>query len=373
MTSSPPAKKTLLSNRGFLFLTLNTAIAVFSFSFVPFFLQQNGYSLWQIILLYVLYTSLASFCIMIIPFFRLRNFIILGFVLHSLAALLFVWFSPASYFLYVILLALITTFYWVPLNWLFFRHAEQGKHATHSSFYFLAPGIASLLLPPLGAFVIRLWGFHVLFSLTAVLYLIPAVLGFYLLPKEKETTPFWNGLREYKGLKSITFLEGAIHFFGGVILPTYGLLFFKTESDVGIFLSYLGALAVILAVFLSRRSDTLHRRKTLLSYLFIATTITILGFIFVKTKIQWFVVVGFFTLLTGLSSPLRLAISLDEKAATATFWKSREFCLNVGRASTLAIAAFFFFHQQYLPVFVLYGLITLLYPWMVHVKLKNVE
>ncbi|MBS3168902.1 hypothetical protein J4210_00315 [Candidatus Woesearchaeota archaeon] len=360
-------------NKGFLFLTINTIITLFAFGFIPLFLLQNSYSLWQIVGLYAMYTALAALIITIIPFFRLRYFIVFGLSLHALAVLVMVWFAPVMFFVFAVLLALVIVFFWIPLNWLFFRHAQQTRHATESAFYYLVPGIISLLLPPLGALVIHFFGYQILFGLTALLYLIPIFLAFRLLPVDKESTPFWRSFQEFKGLRTITFFEGSLQHFGGTVLPIYGLLFLKTEGEIGAYLSLLGAVGVIVAVFLSRWSDLTQKRKSSLSLLFALMALVIISFIFVETKLHWFLAVGAFTIISVLSSPLRLAISLDEKAATAAFWKSREFCLNVGRASTLGIAAFLFYQELYLPVFLMYGLLALAYPFFVERKLKKVS
>ena len=55
------------------------------------------------------------------------------------------------------------------------------------------------------------------------------------------------------------------------------------------------------------------------------------------------------------------------------FWRAREFFLNVGRVFTLGFAALFFFMGFYLPVFLLFGIIALAYPFIVNYKLTDIE
>ncbi len=358
---------------GLIFFVMNTTLALFMFSFIPLFLKEQGYTFWQLILLYVGYTTLASLFVMVVSVFRVKQFIAVGFLLHCLAAFSFFWFSPATIYIYLVLLGLIATFYWVPLNYLFFEHSQKETNATRSSGYYLIFGLISVVVPLLGVAVIQRLGYHWLFGLTAVLYVIPFLMAVKIIPEERKEAHFWQSFRSFKGLRTITFFEGSLHFFGGVILPVYGLLFLRSEGEVGTYLSYLGLLGVVLALFLSRKSDISQERKKYLYALLFLMGISIVSFMFVQTKFGWYLAVSFFTVISTISAPLRLAVSMDVKEVDLWFWKIREFSLNVGRATTLAIAAFFFYYGLYFPVFILFALIALSYPLLVSYKLKNVR
>ncbi len=82
---------------------------------------------------------------------------------------------------------------------------------------------------------------------------------------------------------------------------------------------------------------------------------------------------GIFTALAAISSPFRLAISMDVKQATLNFWKMREIFLNLGRALTLSFSFFFFSQEIYWPVFALFGGMTLLYPFLISKKLRTIH
>ncbi len=366
-----------LRNKGFFFLTINTMLTLFGFSFIPLFLKENGYSLWQLIFLYAVYTFLASLFIVVISVFHIKTFLIMGLAFQGLTALLFGVYPSSTFYLYAALLALTTVFYWIPLNWIFFQQAQQKTNATHSSLYFLVPGIVSIILPPLGAMAVNTLGYHWLFGITGLLYLFFILLVHKIFPENyEEKVPFWKSFQQLKGIRTITFCDGALHFFGGAVLPIYGLLFLQTESDIGFYLSSLGFLGVILALFLARRSDASQQRKNYLFILFFLMSLSIIsifGLTPATARWQFFLGVGLFMITSTLSSPLRLAVSLDVKTADLSFWKSREFCLNAGRAATLAITAFFFYQEYYLPVFVMYGIIAIVYPLLVNYKMKRLS
>jgi len=74
-----------------------------------------------------------------------------------------------------------------------------------------------------------------------------------------------------------------------------------------------------------------------------------------------------------ISSPLRLAVSLDVRVPDMSFWKVREFFLNIGRVTTLLLTVLLFVFKQYSLVFALFGSIALAYPFLVSYKLKEVK
>ena len=142
---------------------------------------------------------------------------------------------------------------------------------------------------------------------------------------------------------------------------------------MGWFLSYLAIISLGIAWFVSRHSDKTQQRKKHIFVLFLALTASIISLALVRSVIGWLVAVGIFAVIYVISSPLRLAVSMDVKKIDMDFWKTREIFLNIGRAVTLSISAFFFYYQLYWPVFVMFGIITLIYPFLVNYKLKELR
>ena len=93
----------------------------------------------------------------------------------------------------------------------------------------------------------------------------------------------------------------------------------------------------------------------------------------VKTVLGWYIAMGAVMIIEAISYPLRLAISLDAKQPTISFWAMREFFLNLGRAVTLGISWIFFMKELYWPVFVLFAGIALVYPLLIQKKLKGLH
>ncbi|MDP3699049.1 MAG: MFS transporter [Nanoarchaeota archaeon] len=360
---------------GFFLLLLFSICANFSSSFIPFYFKEQGFSLAWIILMYAIYASVGM---ILIPFFRnfsMRTYFIAGFLIFSSAlASLALLPSAISFYIYAILLGLNLILFWLPLNYLFFLKSSKDTNAVDSSLYMVAPGVIAMVLPLFGAAVADSMGYVWLFGLAALLYLLPIIFVYKKIPEEKITTvPFLEGVRHFKGLKTISMFEGALQHFSGIVVAVYALLFLKTNLEVGYFLSYLGLLGFIIGMLLSRYSDKNQKRKAFIFVLFGLMSLSIFILPLSKENITWFITVGIFTVIYTISSPLRLAVSLDVRIADMNFWKIREFFLNVGRVATLLVTVVLFSLQQYFLVFALFGSIALAYPFLVSYKLKEVK
>lgn len=359
---------------GSVMLLMHVTLSLFSFSFLPLFLHKNGYPYYMLVLPSVLFAGFGVLFISLIRTYNLRTFICLGYACFALMALsLLFHVHYYSIFIYSVLLALALVFYWIPINYVFFHTSSASTNALDSSVYMASSGFLSIFVPLAGALVIKHGGFSWLFGLTALLYLIPLFFAARKISPVTITLPLRDGIREFKRLRTITFLEGSLQFFVATVIPIYTLLFLNTELQFGSFLGYLGLLGSIAAFLFSYHSDKTQKRLGYLTFLFAAMALCSLLFIFIDAVSSWLIVVGLFTMLSTISSPLRLAVSLDVKKADLHFWKVRELFLNIGRFVTLCIAMIFFYLQLYWPVFVMFGMIYLLYPLLVKHKLKEVK
>ncbi len=360
---------------GFFLLLLFSICANFSSSFIPFYFKEQGFSLSAIILMYTIYASVGLLLIPFIRTFSVRRYLTAGLLVFSLA-LLSLAFLPASlsFYAYAFLSALNLILFWLPLNYLFFLHSSKNTNATDSSLYMVAPGIIAMIMPLLGAFAVSKWGYPWLFGIAAVLYSLPLFFVLKKIPAEKiSTTSFKESIHSFKGLKTLTMLEGALQYFNGIVIVVYALIFLKNTTQVGYFLSYLGLLGFVIGMILSRNSDKSQKRKIFIFILFLLMSLSIFMLPLAGTNIIWFVMVGIFNVIYTVSSPLRLAISLDTRIPDMSFWRVREFFLNVGRVTTLALTVLLFSLERYLPVFILFGVIALFYPFVVNYKLTELK
>jgi len=252
---------------------------------------------------------------------------------------------------------------------------------------------------PLGGYVIKYLGYHYLFAIAALIHLIPVILALRLIKvdenadektdgntKEKVTEknstakiifhPLINliiMLKEYKKLRTITVLEGALHFFPLAVINVYTLLFFHEETKYGLFLGYLGLIGIIASIAVSCYSDNKKERLRFLLIPFLCLSLTIFFLPLAKTQTIWIILVTIVSLLLTLTYPLRMAFSMDHKTLDYTFWRAREFFLNLGRFVTLALSSLLFYWKEYWLAFALFGLIVLIYPLVAKYKLRQLE
>lgn len=115
--------------------------------------------------------------------------------------------------LYAFLMAWIFTFFWIPINYLYFNNSHKETNALNSSFYMTTFALVSIIMPPLGALVIKYWGFHWLYLIAAVLFLIPILVVRKYVHEQVISAPFWLSITQFSKLKTLTFFEGGIRFY----------------------------------------------------------------------------------------------------------------------------------------------------------------
>ncbi len=353
-------------------LTLRNVIGILAFSFFPLFLREKGYALWFIVLMTALYTGL-SLLIVFVPSFPLRSSLFIGFLLTGAASLSLLLPLPYAAYVYSLLVGGTLIFFWVPINYMFFAHSQKNTNATDSTLYVLVLGIVGVVLPPLGAWLIASRGYAFMFAVAALPMVIPLFLVWRYVPKENHPAPLGPSIAQFRGLKTITLVEGALHMFPAQVIPIYTLLFLNTAAEFGRFLSYLALVAFVIALLVSLRSDKLQQRKVYLYVLMFALAIITVLFAGVDTLKRWYVLVGLYTLVNHISFPIRLAVSLDVKKADMGFWKVRELFLNIGRVVVQSLAALFFYLNLSWAVFGMFAILTIIYPFVVERKLKGIK
>ena len=194
----------------------------------------------------------------------------------------------------------------------------------------LTPGLIAAVIPPLSAVFAHAFGYRWLFGLSAILFLIPIWLVWKYVPEEKYVLDFVRGLRNFKGLKTITILEGSLQHFSGAIVPIYALLFLKTTLDVGLFLGYTGLIGFAIAIFLSMRSDHSQKRKKFIQILFLLMAVSIAVLPLPEMRRLVCCCRHFHGDLQHLFAFAAYHI-LRRQKPDLEFWKTREFLLNIGK------------------------------------------
>ncbi|MFA6088900.1 MAG: MFS transporter [Candidatus Woesearchaeota archaeon] len=367
----------------FLFLLSVQIISLLSFSFIPFYFRSHGLSSVTYILLFAIATLLASLSILFVKVIYPRTYLIIGYLFYSILSFVFLINNlMLVYYLYLIIIVIVVIFYWPTINYLFFSNSSKETHATDSYFYGIFASFLSIIIPPISGYIILKQGYSFVYCLGGILFIIPLIFSYFLVSNtpiylKSHDKPFFqrikDNFKEYKGLKLITFLDGGIPYLSAVIIPVFSLTYFSNTKDYGIFLSYLGILAAVFSFFISKLSDKLQKRKWPVVLSAILLAIAVISMSFVSDVKHWYIVIGFFTVVTVLSGPIRFAIQLDSKDKGASFWITREFFMNFGRAIFMFIAFLIFYLGYSKYIFYFFFLVALFNIWAYWYKLRNIN
>lgn len=359
---------------GFSFLFIHVFFSGFCGLFLPVMLYDRGLPLYSFVLL----SSLATLCtLFVIPFYNrffIHRSLALGYLSHALmyASIAFLP-TVAGFGFYALFWATSIIFFWQPLNFIFYQSSGKKTNATDSSLYFLISGVVSIFVPLLAGYVYAQTGYLLIFGVVCILYVVASLFALCKGPKTEIHSVFRNDVMAYARLKTLTCLEGALHFFLAVVIPSYTLLFFSGVSEFGAFTSYSGLVAFIIAVFVAYRSDKSEQRLRHFWLFFVAMALSSLAMIFTKTKLTWVLVVGVFSIFYHLSNPLRLAISMDLKEVNIGFWRVREFFLSLGRFVFMALVVVLFLFEMYTLVFVFGASLSMFYFVLVKRKFPGMK
>jgi MFS family permease len=355
-------------------LLVQTGVWSFSFLFLAMLLREQGLFGWFFILGYMALAALCVISLLLVTKYNAKWFLRMSYVLNCGMALgFFVLPLREAFLVYVFGWAGLVILFWLPLNMSFFQESHNGRHAKDSWSYMVAPGMLSIVIPPLGAMMMRMYGYKWLFLLTAGLYLLAMGWVWRKVPSQTWKVQRKEAILNFKGLKTISMMEGALHFFSSVVLGVYALRFLQNETEVGWFWSYVAVVGLVAGFFMARMSDAKQERKKYVVILFSLLLICVVGFMLAKSLGVFLVLMGAYMIMATVSSPIRLAISMDVKEKDINFWWSRELFLNIGRAVTLAVAGGLFFLEWYGLLFGMYAVMIGAYPILIFHKLKKLR
>lgn len=335
------------------------------FTFASLYFDSHGLPLYGIVVMAAIGPAVAMLIVAIFRTFYVRAFLILGALAYTMRAIALIFYFNYSFVLYGIFGGVTLGLFWVSLNYVFFKKSVITSHAKDSSVYFIVPQLLAMLLPPLGAFVIRSTSFIFLFSVTGVLSLIPAVYAYRNIEPLTLTNKFRDTIQRFSGLKLITFVEGALHYFQSTFVPIYILLFVNTAFGIGGFESYLALIGFAVTIVLARHSDKKRSRLGTLKPILWLMGILILALGLIHNWYVWLLLIGVYAFLDNISLPLRFALPMDYKDKDMGFWRVSEFYGNFGRVVFLGISAVLFYMHMYIVAFVLFAVLAASYPLMI--------
>lgn len=339
--------------------------------FAAYYFKIHGTEMYKIILIWAL-SPLVSLPVVYFPkTWNIRKNLSYGLLGYTGMALSLLFLNEYSFLLFAISSGLTLGFFWVSCNYIFFLNSNDSRYAKDSAIYFILGPFIGILLPPLGSLLIDNVGYRALFLMSVLLSLLP-----FLYIKDKDfdvrvENSFSEARQAFKGLRLITMLDAALHFFQGHFLAIYALLYIKSEYQVGGLLSYLALISLAASFLVSYWSDRYKKRVEILYPLLILMSVTMLVMPSAKSLAALLPLIGLYAILDNLSLPIRFAVPMDFVKMDISFWRASEFYGNVGRTIVFLIATLLLYFGSAWLAFTFFALLTFLIPFIINYKVKT--
>ena len=332
--------------------------------FLLFLVSIKGFSMLELFAFY-LPTFIAA--IVLIPMFKNLNskrslLYTFGFVAIFYPALLLVS-GPVPLALLALFHGSTALFYWTVINTLYFD-LRKGDNAFLSSIHFGTFAAIALIFPALAGITAEGFGYASLFFLNSIL-VIPLLIYTAKSKIKRISYDLKQALKEVKPYRELLFLEGFHHLTFIVLVPIFSLFFFTTPLSLGLFLSYLGAIAIVTSLIISRISDKIFKRSIFIIPISILLALLTISLAFSRDIVTWTIMVGIFSFVKQLGYPFFTVILLDTQKNTANAIAAREFIFNVARLFGALVCIGFFLLGIPFASFLFVGVVFLAYPVLV--------
>ncbi|MBI2546476.1 MFS transporter [Candidatus Woesearchaeota archaeon] len=299
--------------------------------------------------------------------FSTRGMFIYSFSIRVLAlALLGSFFTPALVYIIALLQGTTIFAYWIAFNVLYFRLPNTNDRAFLSSLYFAIIPFLGMLLPPIAGIVASSYGFSTVFMLGAILMIIPLGLSIFApnitIKYDASKAAVHDGR-----VRMIIFFEGFFSAVHSVYIPFFILLFIKEEIALGIFLSYLSLAGIIGSLVIAKIADRLRSRKMFIYPATIALSLSIIALgLSSQNAYLFYLFAGIFSTINVIAAPFCITLVFDNYKNVTAAVIARETMLALGRitATMIALATFVVFKIPAVA-FIIAGMATLLYPYLV--------
>lgn len=338
--------------------------------FSAYYFKIHGVEIYKIILIWAI-SPLISLPIVYFPKeWPIRKFMKYGLLGWTGMALSLLLINDYSFLLFGIFSGMTLGFFWVSFNYIFFLNSNDSRYAKDSAIYFILGPLVAIVLPPLGSLIIDGLGYRVLFLMCVFLSLLPLLYIKNEIFDVRIKSDFSEARKAFKGLKTITMLDAALHFFQGHFLAIYALLFIKTEYQVGGLLSYLALISLVASFLVSYWSDKYKKRVEILYPMLICMSILILLMPAAKNLTALLPLIGIYAILDNLSLPIRFAVPMDFVKTDIYFWRASEFYGNLGRTLVFFASAVLLYVGSVWMAFGIFATLTLITPFVINYKVK---
>lgn len=254
-------------------LILNFGLALI-FIFEPIYLFRLGYSLQQIMLFWVM---VYFFYVVSIPIgakiserFGYEHTMFYGTFFWILLYLGLYLIEAHSIFFYItpLIYAIQKSLYWPAYHANFSKYSADSEEGREIGSLNILTSFTFIIGPAIGGFILHQWGFHVLFILVAIMFLLSNIP--MLLTKERFVSEPVDYKDSYKKLfkkgnrkKFFAYLGFGEEILVVVVWPIFISLFIKDMLSIGELVAVTTLITMLATLVIGRLSDKMNRRKIL--------------------------------------------------------------------------------------------------------------
>lgn len=350
------------------------AISVFGQSLIYLYFKQAGLNEFELVssIVFAFAATLLVISVLNKKKTNFRNLVLYAMLAMALACTL-LFFTKPSVLLFIIFNILLgSTFFlfWVPFNILYFKLSE-GREAVLGTVYFSIMPLLGIVLPLASGIIIEIFGFGIVFGVTAILYAL-AIVSLPMISNVEYRHDLGECLKEIKGFKTLILLEG-VHGGGyGAAFSVISLFFFAKPVELATFISITTVFSIIASFVVSRISDKARKRRKYLTIFGIGLGLVVAAAGFLNWISGWYFGASARNFFAALFYPFTTAIIIDNKRDLERAMVGREFVLNAGRIIGVGIVVVcsVFLSNIYLSL-ILLGVVIMIYPIIIELKRRH--
>ncbi len=353
-----------------------SSITVFSWSFVFLFFLSNNISYTQMLIFYLIVCAVALIVSLLMKKFITSKMIAFSllFRIATYAAIIKL-VSVNQIYVAGIAFGVFIPLFWVPYKINLFKHSKKENTATLCGVMSIIYPTLRLFLPIVGAFVIKSFGYDLLFQISIVALVAVAFFAMRAKP-QKVDFDFKESLTKTKNINKLIFIEGMTTTLAWMIVPLVTLQFVQEAISFGLFITTTSFFGVMAAILMARHSDKKQERVEYIYPAAIAASLLFFAAAFSKSIVVWTILIGMATFASRILNPFYEAVVLDKRKNLHNSMHSREILINLGRtvAMVFILACYLVFDNLRIPLAIL-SLVGLYYPYYLskHKIYKNSE
>lgn len=335
---------------------------------VPYFFSL-GFNELDILLYFISFFTVPLITLSITRNWRIKNYLTFGLGVRALCFIAAMWIvHPIQLMLIGAMFSFIISDYWTIYNTLVEDQTVKGNRAFINGIVMSIIPLVNIVTPVIAGAIADRYGFFWLLLIGFLLMLIPIYLARGM-GEKRMLIDLFRAEHNNKHIREIMFLEGFADAAGWMIPAFVTLQFISNNFEYGSFFSYLALVGAVSGILLGRRSDRTGERGKYIVPVMLINGIGMIIAGFANSFLLWVVGLSIYKFFVQIEWPFTWAMITDSAKGIGDAMIAREFWLNSGRVSLVALTSIWVFYSGELQFgLVIGGLAFLVFPVFMKIK-----